>query len=110
MKTILFIISKEFRQIFRNKGMLRIIFIIPLIQLLVLSNAASFEVRNIKFSFIDNDRSSGSRELISKFQASRYFNVIRNFNSKKEANYEMQKGVVDVILEIPNHFERDLVK
>ena len=44
MKTILFIISKEFRQIFRNKGMLPIIFIIPSIQLLVLSNAASFEV------------------------------------------------------------------
>ena len=110
MKTILFIISKEFRQIFRNKGMLPIIFIIPSIQLLVLSNAASFEVRNIRFSFVDNDRSSASRELISKFQASRYFNVIRNFNSKAEANYEMEAGKVDVILEIPNHFERDLVK
>src|SRR6478735_8374205 len=106
MKTILFIVSKEFRQIFRNKGMLPIIFVIPLMQLLVLSNAASFEVKNIKFSFVDNDHTSASRELISKFQASSYFNVIRNFNSKAEANHEMQKGTVDVILEIPNHFER----
>jgi len=110
MKTILFIISKEFRQIFRNKGMLPIIFVIPLIQLLVLSNAASFEVRNIKFSFVDNDHSSASRELISKFQSSKYFNVVRNFNSKDDANLEMQKGNVDVILEIPYHFDRDLVK
>ena len=110
MKTILFIIQKEFRQIFRNKGMLPIIFVLPLVQLLVLSNAASFEIKNIKFSYIDNDHSVASRELISKFQASSYFNIIESFPSKKEADFQMQTGKVDVILEIPNHFERDLIK
>jgi len=110
MKTILFIIQKEFRQIFRNKGMLPIIFVLPLLQLLILSNAASFEVKNIKFSYIDNDHSVASRELISKFQASSYFNIIESFPSKKEADFQMQTGKVDVILEIPNHFERDLIK
>lgn len=110
MKTILFIIQKEFRQIFRNKAMLPIIFVLPMVQLLILSNAASFEVKNIKFSYIDYDHSVASRELISKFQASTYFNIIENFSSKKEANLQMQTGKVDVILEIPNHFERDLIK
>jgi ABC-2 type transport system permease protein len=109
MKTILFIIQKEFRQIFRNKGMLPIIFVLPLLQLLILSNAASFEIKNIKFSYIDNDHSVASRELISKFEASKYFNIIESFDSKKEANLQMQTGKVDVILEIPNHFERDLI-
>jgi len=109
MKTILFIIQKEFRQIFRNKGMLPIIFVLPLMQLLILSNAASFEIKNIKFSYIDNDHSVASRELISKFEASKYFNIIESFSSKKEANLQMQTGKVDVILEIPNHFERDLI-
>jgi ABC-2 type transport system permease protein len=110
MKTILFIIQKEFKQIFRNKGMLPIIFVLPLIQLLILSNAASFEVKNIKFSYIDHDNSSASRELVSKFKASTYFNIIQNFTSKKEATLEMQKGTVDVILEIPIHFESNLIK
>lgn len=110
MKTILFIIQKEFKQIFRNKSMLPIIFILPLMQLMILSNAASFEVKNIKFSYIDNDHSSASRELISKFQASNYFNIISQFPSKKEANLQMQKGNVDVILEIPIYFERNLIK
>lgn len=110
MKTILFIIQKEFKQIFRNKSMLPIIFILPLMQLVVLSNAASFEVKNIKFSYVDNDHSSASRELISKFQASNYFNIISQFSSKKEANLQMQKGNVDVILEIPIYFERNLIK
>jgi ABC-2 type transport system permease protein len=109
MKTILFIIQKEFRQIYRNKGMLPVIFILPLVQLLILSNAASFEIKNIKFSYVDNDHSVASRELISKFEASKYFNIIESFSSKKEAKLQMQTGKVDVILEIPNHFERDLI-
>ena len=109
MKTILFIIQKEFRQIFRNKAMLPIIFVLPMLQLLILSNAASFEINNIKFSYVDNDHSAASRELISKFEASKYFKIIESFDSKKEANLQMQTGKVDVILEIPNHFERDLI-
>ncbi|MBP6549955.1 MAG: ABC transporter permease [Flavobacterium sp.] len=109
MKTILFIIQKEFKQIFRNKGMLPIIFVLPMVQLLILSNAASFEIKNIQFSYVDNDRSEASRELVSKFQASKYFNVVESFASKKEADFQMQTGKVDVILEIPNHFERDLI-
>ncbi|MFV5700902.1 ABC transporter permease [Flavobacterium sp. XS2P12] len=110
MKTILFIIQKEFRQIFRNKGMLPIIFVLPLLQLLILSNAASFEVKNIQLSYVDNDHSAASRELISKFQASNYFKVVQSFASKTEANLQMKKGKVDIILEIPNHFERNLIK
>ena len=110
MKTILFIVQKEFKQIFRNKSMLPMIFIMPLMQLLVLSNAASFEIKNIKFSYIDSDHSKASRELISKFQASNYFNVIASFSSKKEANLALEKGTVDVILEIPYHFESDLIR
>lgn len=109
MKTILFIIQKEFKQIFRNKGMLPIIFVLPLVQLMILSNAASFEIKNIQFSYVDNDHSVASRELVSKFQASKYFNIIESFSSKKEADFQMQTGKVDVILEIPNHFERDLI-
>ena len=110
MKTILFIIQKEFKQIFRNKSMLPIIFILPLLQLVILSNAASFEVKNIKFSYIDHDRSAASRELVSKFQASNNFDVLAQFPSKNEANLQMQNGQVDVILEIPIHFERNLIK
>ena len=110
MKTIGYIIQKEFKQIFRNKGMLPIIFILPLLQLVILSNAATFEVKNIKFSYIDNDHTSASRELIEKFNASTYFNVITDFPSESLASSAMLKGEVDVVMEIPHYFERDLVK
>ncbi|WCO02880.1 ABC transporter permease [Psychroserpens ponticola] len=110
MKTILYIIQKEFKQIFRNKGMLPIIFVLPLLQLVILSNAATFEVKNIKFGYIDNDHTSTSRALVEKFNASTYFNVLTDFPSEAFANAAMLNGEVDVVLEIPNFFERDLQK
>ena len=110
MKTIGYIIQKEFKQIFRNKAMLPLIFVLPLIQLIILSNAATFEVKNIKFSYIDLDKTSFSRELIDRFNASTYFNVIANFPSNKIASSAMLKGEVDIVLEIPQYFERDLLK
>lgn len=110
MKTIGYIIQKEFKQIFRNKGMLPIIFILPILQLVILSNAATYEVKNIKFAYIDYDHTSTSRALIEKFNASTYFDVLTDFTSSKEASYAMLAGEVDVLLEIPNHFERNLLK
>lgn len=110
MKTILYIIQKEFKQIFRNKGMLPIIFVLPLLQLVILSNAATFEIKNIKFGYIDNSHTTTSRALIEKFNASPYFNVLTNFPSEDLASSAMLKGEVDVILEIPRYLERDLQK
>ena len=110
MKVIGYIIRKEFKQIFRNKGMLPIIFIMPLIQLVILSNAATFEIKNIKFSYVDHDHSVYSRTLIDKFEASNYFNVLNRFPSQSQAMSAMQNGDVDVILEIPQFFEQDLQK
>lgn len=110
MKTILYIVQKEFKQILRNKGMLPIIFVLPLLQLLILSNAATFEVKNIQFSYVDYDKSTSSRALVDQFRASPYFNVLRDFSSKKNADEAMEKGEVEVVLEIPRHFEKSLVK
>lgn len=110
MRTIGFIIKKEFKQIFRNRGMLPIIFILPILQLVILSNAATYEVKNIKFSYIDNDRSTVSRELIEKFKATSYFDVVAEFPDFGSANSAMLSGETDVILEIPPLFEQKLRK
>src|SRR5690606_1740208 len=110
MNTIRYIIQKEFKQIFRNKAMLPIIFILPLVQLIILSNAATFEVKNITFAYIDHDRTPLSRELAEKFVASPYFEVTADFPSAKLANKAMLEGDISVILEIPSYFERRLLK
>ena len=110
MKTILFIIQKEFKQIFRDKSMLQLIFILPILQLLILSNAATFDVKNVAITFVDNDQSRESRDLINSFKSSTYFKVTEPYFSEKEAIQEMQKGKTDIIVNIPIHFNRDLQK
>ncbi len=110
MNTIRYIIQKEFKQIFRNKAMLPIIFMMPLIQLIILSNAATFEVKSIKFSYIDHDHTAFSRELIEKFKVSSFFDIVNEFPSIQAANSAMLAGNVSVILEIPSHFERNLLR
>ncbi len=110
MNTILFIIQKEFIQVFRNRMMLPIIFVVPLIQLIILVHAATFEMKNIKMSVVDLDMSSSSRKMISKFQGSPFFILNHTSFSDKEAQQEMKKGHVDMILHIPYGFERRLVK
>lgn len=110
MKTIGYIIQKEFRQIFRNKAMLPIIFVLPMIQLLILSNAATFDIKNIRLAYVDYNRTTTSRALTNSFEASRYFEVGARFPSHKSAYEAMEKGAVDVILEIPADFEEELVR
>lgn len=90
--------------------MLPIIFVMPIVQLLILANAATFEIKNIKFAYLDNDRTPTSRALLEKFNASTYFNVLNVYTSGKEANSAMLNGDVDVVLNIPSYFERDLRK
>ncbi len=85
MNTILHIIRKEFIQIFRNKTMLPIIFLLPVFQLLVLVYAATFEMKNIQMVVVDNDLSSKSRQLIGKFQGSPFFFIEQTTFSIKEA-------------------------
>lgn len=110
MKTILFLIQKEFLQIFRNKGMLPLIFAMPIIQLLILANAATYETRNINLHVVDQDQSQTSRRLIGKFQASPWFEIMDASFSHKLAQKDLEHDRADLILEVPVKFEEHLVR
>jgi len=110
MRTILFLLQKEFTQIFRNKTMLPMIFIIPIIQLVVLVHATTFEIKNIQIYVMDNDISSTSRKLISKFESSPFFEITGYSFSQDEANQALLSNEADIVLCIPQNFERDLVR
>lgn len=70
MRTLRFLIRKEFLQIRRDHGMLRMLILVPIVQLLILSNAATFEVSSTRMYVVDLDRSSASRGLIQRMVAS----------------------------------------
>jgi len=110
MKVLSFILQKEFRQIFRDKIILAMMFAVPIIQLIILPLAANFEVKNIKVAFVDYDRSTYSQMLMNKIASSGYFRIVGNTISYNDALRLIEKGETDVILEIPNGFERNLVR
>src|ERR1051325_3595058 len=108
MRTFRFLLQKEFRQIFRDPAILRIIFVMPVIQLLVLPWAADYEVKNIKLAIVDRDHSDYSRKFTSKVTASGYFQLEEYTASYAKALNEVEKDKADLLLEIPASFEKDL--
>jgi len=110
MRTLKFLLRKEFMQIFRDPGILRIIFVMPVIQLLLLPWAADYEIKNIKLAVVDHDHSDYSRQLINKVTASGYFILTDYTSSYTSAMERIEQDKADLILEIPTSFESDLVK
>jgi len=110
MKVLGFILQKEFRQIFRDKTILAIMFALPTIQLIILPIAANFEVKNVNVAVVDYDRSSYSQKLINKIASSGYFRMVGNTISYNDALKLIEKNDADIMLEIPQGFERNLVR
>ena len=108
MRTIFFLLRKEFRQIFRHRVMLPMIFIMPIVQLLVLSNAADFEVRNVYLHVLDRDQSALSRQLVGKFAASEHFVIVRQSFSPQAGREDLASNTADIVLDIPPRFGEDL--
>lgn len=110
MRTLRFLLQKEFRQVFRDRAILRIIFIMPVLQLLVLPLAADYEVKNIRLVIVNHDHSLYAQQLVAKVTASGYFKADAFTTSYPAASHEIENDWADIIIEIPFHFEHDLVK
>lgn len=109
-RTLSILIRKEFLQIFRNKAILAVIFVMPVVQLLVLPLAASYEIKDVKIAVVDHDKSTYSRELIRKVTASGYFKIEHYSEDYRKAFSEVENQNVDLIVEIPNNFEKNIVR
>ncbi len=110
MRVVKFLLEKEFKQIFRNKFILAIILIMPVILLLILPLAANYEINNINLSVVDHDHSSYSQKLISKITASKYFKLQSYNSSFDDALAFIEDNRSDLILEIPAGFEKNLIR
>lgn len=109
MKTFVYLLEKEFRQIFRNTSILRMIVAMPIIQLIVMPLAADFEIKNIKISIVDHDHSGYAKKLRDKILASGYFQLNDYSATFPEAFAEFETDHSDLLLEIPKNFEKGLV-
>lgn len=107
MRTIIYLIRKEFLQIFRDKFLGKAIFLVPVVQMLILVPAVTFEIKNIKLCIIDRDMSTESRDLTHQLEGSTFFRVSHTTFSEEEANSLMHSGKCDIVLQIPAAFGKD---
>lgn len=108
MRVLFTLLTKEFKQIFRNSFMLPVIFIFPVVQMILLTYAASLEMKDIKMAVVDQDQSTASRLLVSKFSGSPFFNLDLHTNDYEEALRMLHMDKVDVILHMQHNFEKKL--
>ena len=91
-----YLLEKEFKQIRRDRFMPKIIFIIPIMQLIILPFAANFEMRNINLSIVDNDHSVTSMQLVDKVLSSGYFRLTDRSDRYDEALTSEESNESDI--------------
>jgi len=103
------IAKKEVIQLFRDGKSLAMIFLLPVMQLLLFGYVAANDVKNIKFAVFDQDRSSSSRQLVTKIEKSGFFinqGLLDNYSALEE---QLNSGAIKIGLVIPKGFHRGLL-
>jgi ABC-2 type transport system permease protein len=109
IQRILALLRKEFGQLFKDKRLLPLVFVAPVLQLTFLGFAASLDVKNISMVICDLDKSVESRSLIQSFTNSGYFTVeyaTEDYNSIQDY---VDNNKVNMALVIPHRFGNNIL-
>jgi ABC-2 type transport system permease protein len=110
MRCILYLAQAEVLHIVRDRILLAQVLVVPVVQLLILSNAATFEIRNTPIHVVDLDRSSASRGVVNRLAASGHFEVVDSTPSVDRADERLLNGTATMVVVIPHDFEASLVR
>lgn len=107
MSALRFLLEKEFKQFFRNSFLPRVLIGLPVMVMLLLPQVTQMDCQNITVSLVDKDHSSLSERLIRKIASSTYFIYKGNEATFEDAMDKVESENLDVILEIPQDFEKE---
>jgi ABC-2 type transport system permease protein len=110
MRRAWFLAQAELIHIGRDRATLAQILLVPMIQILILGNAATFEIRDTRLWVVDLDRSSASRGLVNRFGASGHFDIVGTTPALAAADESLVRGETTLALVLPHDFEADLVR
>ena len=108
MRRVRYLLRKEFLEIRQNPRQLGVLIVAPILQLTLLGYAATIDVRNVPIVVADADRSSKSRELVARFDASPYFTVIDIVTTANEVGQHLERGSAAIAVVIPAGHGRNL--
>ncbi|MGB8260696.1 MAG: ABC transporter permease [Terracidiphilus sp.] len=101
---------KEFIQVFRDKRTRFVLIVPPILQMVVFGYAATFEIYHVPTVVLDLDHSQESRELVSRFVSSPYFDVQRQLVDSRQLDGLIERGQATVGIEIHAGFAQKLRK
>ena len=107
--TLKYLLEKEFKQFFRNKFLPKLVLVFPVMVMLVVPWITTMDIKDIRVSVVDHDRSSLSRQLVCDIEASSYFVLDEITDNYDNALHKIEYGTADAIIEIPFGFEKDLI-
>src|SRR3954451_12523161 len=110
MRRILLLAHAEILHVVRDRATLAQALVVPIVQMLVLGNAATFEIRNTPTWIVDLDRTAISRGLVNRIAASGHFDIIGTAGSLEAADDSMLGGDATLVVAIPRDFEESLVR
>ena len=110
MRRALVLARAEVLHVVRDKATLVQIIVMPLVQLLLLSNVATFAIKQSPLYVVDFDRSSASRGLVSRLSSSGLFDIVGQSASPTLADEAMLRGDVTLVLTVPHDFEASLTR
>ena len=108
LRRVAALMKKEFITIWNDPKSRAIIVAMPIMQLLIFSNAATMEVRNIDTVVLDRSQSVESRELLSRFENSPRFRNFYYVDNEKEFQEKLDTQRVQIGINIPNDFSRGI--
>ena len=108
MRVFIVLVQKEFLQIRRNSFLPRLIIAFPILVMLLMPLIMTMDVRNVNIALVDLDRSATSRRIASHINASEYLSLTQTTAEYPFAMEALEQGAVDVIVQIPDNFERDM--
>jgi ABC-2 type transport system permease protein len=80
----------------------------PIMQILIFGFALTNEVKNAKIVVVDNARDMASQKIISRIEASRYFEIENTMMSAKQIEDAFQKGGIKMAIVFPPDLNSDL--
>lgn len=108
MKTIIHFIKKEFLQFKRDPIMFMLILGAPIIQLIFLGYAATFDVNVVHTAVYDMDKSQESRKYIESFKSTGYFAFDYYVDNYNQLTQHINNANVILGLVIPRGFENKI--
>jgi ABC-type multidrug transport system permease subunit len=109
VRRILFLAQAEVLHIVRDRILLAQTLIVPMVQLVILSNAATFEIRNTPVQVVDFDRTPASRGVVNRLAANGHFQIVDTTPSLDRVEQRLLDGSITMAVVIPRDFEQSLV-